>query len=188
MTAASDIATPRPAIARVRALSGNSDVASAGVQEIASAVPTPLACACPEKRPVRGGGAGGAADGRNPPGRCGRSDGGRTGRPACTPASASRSRHVADDEPLHVAERQPEVRGDRRQRHVDGDVERAERGAQPDDGEAQRSRFHPEAEGRGTLKAPGKVPRCARDDTSFRGVYPGTPSCAPTPALAADAS
>ena len=32
---------PRPARARVRALSGNSEVASAGVQEIASAVPMP---------------------------------------------------------------------------------------------------------------------------------------------------
>ena len=41
------------------------------------------------------------------------------------------------DQPLHVAQRQLEVTGDRRQRHVDGDVERRERGAQPDDRQAQ---------------------------------------------------
>ena len=29
----------------------------------------------------------------------------------------------------------------------------------------RRARCHPEAEGRGTFKAAGKVPRCARDDT-----------------------
>jgi hypothetical protein len=41
MAAASDIAMPNPARALMRALSGNSDVASAGVQASASAVPTP---------------------------------------------------------------------------------------------------------------------------------------------------
>ncbi len=45
--------------------------------------------------------------------------------------------HVADHQPLHVAQRQLEVAGDRRQRHVDGDVERRQRRAQPDDDKAE---------------------------------------------------
>jgi hypothetical protein len=46
--------------------------------------------------------------------------------------------HIADHEPLHVGQHQVEVAGDRRQGHIDSDIERRERRPETDDRETER--------------------------------------------------
>ena len=102
---------PRPASARVRELSGNSEVASAGVQDSASAVPTPW----PARAHRKSGQSGAAAQAAQPTAEISQADAEdqamaeQVAQLAAHQHQRAVDQHVADDEPLHVAQRQPEM-------------------------------------------------------------------------------
>ena len=136
-----------------------------------------------EPGPVGRGGAGGAADRRN--GKADAEDQAMAEQVAELAAHQHQravDQHVADHEPLHVAELQLEVRRDRRQRHVDGDVERRQRRAHADDRQAERRISHPERREGSFLRLQRSLGCCPRDDgVGVRAGRPGRPSCGPTP-------